>query len=71
MTFETTEPRLMKGSIARIDLSLKKFSFTVTPRAPEDEWGKPMKAYIERNLAWLSILFFILLIGAFFLIKLF
>ena len=35
------------------------------------KWGKPMKAYIERNLAWLSILFFILLIGAFFLIKLF
>jgi len=35
------------------------------------KWGKPMKQYIERNLAWLSILFFILLIGAFFLIKLF
>ncbi|MBP5344173.1 MAG: DedA family protein [Alphaproteobacteria bacterium] len=35
------------------------------------KWGKPMKNYIEQNLAWLSILFFILLIGAFFLIKLF
>ena len=35
------------------------------------KWGKPMKAYIENNLAWLSILFFCLLIGAFFLIKLF
>ena len=48
MTFETTEPRLMKGSIARIDLSLKKFDFTVTPRAPEDEWGKPMKDFPNR-----------------------
>lgn len=45
MTFETTEPRLMKGSIARIDLSLNKFDFTVTPRAPEQEWGKPMKDF--------------------------
>ena len=35
------------------------------------KWGAPMKAYIERNLGWLSIVFFILLIGAFFLIKLF
>jgi len=35
------------------------------------KWGQPMKAYIERNLGWLSILFFVLLIGAFFLIKLF
>lgn len=35
------------------------------------KWGEPMKAYIERNLGWLSVVFFILLIGAFFLIKLF
>ena len=35
----------MKGSIARVDLSLKKFDFTVTPRAPEEEWGKPMKDF--------------------------
>ena len=35
------------------------------------KWGKPMKTYIENNLGWLSIVFFILLIGAFFLIKLF
>ena len=35
------------------------------------KWGTPMKAYIEKNLGWLSVLFFLLLIGAFFLIKLF
>lgn len=35
------------------------------------KWGQPMRQYIEKNLAWLSILFFILLIGAFFLVKLF
>ncbi len=35
------------------------------------KWGEPMRQYIEKNLAWLSILFFVLLVGAFFLIKLF
>lgn len=34
------------------------------------KWGAPMKVWIEKNLGWLSILFFILLIGSFFLIKL-
>lgn len=34
------------------------------------KWGAPMKAYIEKNLGWLSILFVVLLIGSFFLIKL-
>ena len=33
------------------------------------KWGKPMKDFIERNLGWLSIVFFILLIGSFYLIK--
>lgn len=35
------------------------------------KWGEPMKTYIEKNLGWLSILFFILLIGGFFLLKFF
>ena len=35
------------------------------------KWGAPMKTWIEKNLGWLSVLFFILLIGGFFLIKLF
>ena len=35
------------------------------------KWGRPMQHFIEKNLSWLSILFFILLIGAFFLVKLF
>lgn len=34
------------------------------------KWGEPMKNYIEKNLGWLSILFFVLLIGGFFLVKL-
>ena len=33
------------------------------------KWGKPMKEYIEKNLGWLSIVFAILLIGSFLLIK--
>lgn len=33
------------------------------------KWGQPMKDFIERNLWWLSILFFVLLIGSFYLIK--
>ena len=33
------------------------------------KWGKPMKEFIERNLGWLSVVFFILLIGSFYLIK--
>ena len=33
------------------------------------KWGKPMKDFIEKNLWWLSILFFICLIGGFYLIK--
>jgi len=32
-------------------------------------FGAPMKAFIEKNLGWLSILFLILLIGGFALIK--
>lgn len=35
------------------------------------KWGEPMRRFIEKNLGWLSILFFIMLIGAFFLVKLF
>ena len=35
------------------------------------KWGKPMREFIEKNLAWLSIVFFVLLVGAFFLVKLF
>lgn len=35
------------------------------------KYGTPMKAWIEKNLGWLSIVFFVLLIGSFFLIKLF
>ena len=34
------------------------------------KWGEPMKAWIEKNLGWLSILFFVLLVGSFYLIKL-
>ena len=33
------------------------------------KWGKPMKEYIEKNLGWLSILFAVLLLGSFLLIK--
>lgn len=33
------------------------------------KWGQPMKVYIEKNLGWLSILFFVLLIGSFVLLK--
>lgn len=33
------------------------------------KWGKPMKEYIEKNLGWLSIVFAVLLIGSFLLIK--
>ncbi len=35
------------------------------------KYGEPMKNYIEKNLGWLSIVFFILLVGGFMLIKLF
>lgn len=35
------------------------------------KYGAPMKDFIEKNLGWLSILFLILLIGGFALIKLF
>ena len=35
------------------------------------KWGNAIRQFIEKNLAWLSILFFVLLIGAFFLVKLF
>ena len=34
------------------------------------KYGAPMKAFIEKNLGWLSVLFLILLIGSFALIKL-
>lgn len=33
------------------------------------KYGTPMKTYIEKNLGWLSVLFFVLLIGGFALIK--
>lgn len=33
------------------------------------KYGQPMKTYIEKNLGWLSITFFVLLIGGFALIK--
>ena len=33
------------------------------------KWGEPMKAWIEKNLGWLSIVFVIILIGSFYLIK--
>lgn len=33
------------------------------------KYGEPMKIFIEKNLGWLSILFLILLIGSFMLIK--
>ena len=35
------------------------------------KWGAPMKIWIEKNLGWLSIVFCLLLIGGFYLIKLF
>ncbi len=35
------------------------------------KYGAPMKVFIEKNLGWLSVLFLILLIGSFALIKLF
>lgn len=35
------------------------------------KWGEPMKNYIEKNLGWLSIVFFVLLVGGFALLKLF
>lgn len=35
------------------------------------KYGAPMKVFIEKNLGWLSVLFLILLIGSFTLIKLF
>lgn len=33
------------------------------------KFGVPMKAFIEKNLGWLSVLFFALLIGGFLLLK--
>ncbi len=33
------------------------------------KFGEPMKNYIEKNLGWLSVLFFLLLVGGFVLIK--
>ena len=35
------------------------------------KWGEPMRRCIEKNLGWFSILLFVLIIGAFFLVKLF
>ena len=35
------------------------------------KWGDPMKTFIEKNLGWLSVLFFVLLVGFVFLIRLF
>lgn len=34
------------------------------------KFGEPMKVFIEKNLGWLSILFLVLLIGGFMLLKL-
>lgn len=33
------------------------------------KYGEPMKIFIEKNLGWLSVLFFLLLIGGFCLLK--
>lgn len=33
------------------------------------KYGAPMKTFIEKNLGWLSVLFFVLLIGSFVLLK--
>lgn len=33
------------------------------------KYGEPMKSFIEKNLGWLSVLFLVLLIGGFYLIK--
>ena len=33
------------------------------------KWGEPMKHFIEKNLGWLSVLFVVLLIAGFYLIK--
>ncbi len=33
------------------------------------KWGKSMQTFIEKNLGWLSVVFFILLVGGFYLIK--
>lgn len=35
------------------------------------KFGEPMKTFIEKNLGWLSVLFLVLLIGGFMLLKLF
>ncbi len=34
------------------------------------KWGEPMKLWIEKNLGWLSVAFFALLIGGFLVLKL-
>lgn len=36
-----------------------------------NKFGAPMKDFIEKNLSWLSVLFLVLLIGGFMLLKLF
>ncbi|MBO7257981.1 MAG: DedA family protein, partial [Alphaproteobacteria bacterium] len=33
------------------------------------KYGEPMKAYIEKNLGWLSVVFLLLLFGGFMLLK--
>ena len=33
-------------------------------------WGEPISRFIERNLGWLSIVFFVLLVGGFVMLKL-
>lgn len=33
------------------------------------KYGSPIKAFIEKNLGWLSVLFFLLLIGGFIILK--
>ena len=33
------------------------------------KWGAPMEKWIQKNLGWLSILFFVLLVGGFLILK--
>ena len=47
LKFEEKTPRVMKIGVARIDLKSGRFYFKATSRAPEDEWGKPMKGFPE------------------------
>ena len=35
------------------------------------KWGESIRSFIEKNLGWLSILIFLILVGSFYLVKLF